>query len=182
MIIVYAPAGGEPEQYDARSLRVSEAGIVSRTTDMKWADIQTGLQSDDLEAMRGIVWVLKKRGEPSLRYGDFDPGIEELYTRLDHDEVRSTIEAALTVAALNPGATAEDVRTALADLPHIAADREHAERLIEEMAADPKDAPAPSPAASSGSPSETPTSSLSAPSTSDSSGTSSTSRRRRSTT
>jgi hypothetical protein len=66
LIIVYTPAGGEPEQYDARSLRTSEASIVQRTIDMKWqAILESGLETDDLDAMRGIVWVLKKRSEPS---------------------------------------------------------------------------------------------------------------------
>lgn len=174
MIIVYAPAGGEPEQHDARTLRVSEASIVQRTIDKPFAAVQQGLVEDDLECMRAVVWVLKKRSNPGLRYGEFDPGIEELYTRLDKDEVKASIESALAVAAQNPNATPEEIRAALATLSLIAADREHAERLIDEMVADPKDEPDAGPSSSDG-PTETPTSTSSAPSTSDSSPTSSTS-------
>lgn len=142
MIIVYAPAEGEREHYDARSLRVSEASIASRTIDRPWAEIAKGVHDEDLEAMRVVAWVLKKRSNPSLRWAEFDPGIEELYARLDKDEVRGWLEGALTVAAANPDATPDEVRAALAGLPDVALDREHAERLIDEMLADPKDDPA----------------------------------------
>ncbi|MCP3820061.1 hypothetical protein NLX86_18770 [Streptomyces sp. A3M-1-3] len=184
MIIVYAPRDGEREHFDARSLRVSEASIVSRTTDMKWAEVQQSLQADDLEAMRGVAWVIKKRGNPSLRWDDFDPGVEELYTRLDKDEVVGWVNAGIAVATQNPDAMPADIRAALSDLPSLAFDREHAERVIEEMVADPKDETDPGPTTEklSEPPSGTPTSTLSESSTSPSSPTSSTSHPETSTT
>lgn len=139
MIIVYAPAGGEREHYDARTLRVSEASIASRTIDRPWAEIARGVQDEDLECLRVVSWILKKRSLPSLRWGEYDPGIEELYARLDKDEVRGWLEGATAIAATNPDAAPDDIRQTLAGLPAVAFDPEHAERAIDEALADPKD-------------------------------------------
>lgn len=181
MIIVYTPAGGEPEQYDANSLKVSEASIVSRTVDMKWAEIAEALQGDDIDAMRGIVWVLKKRANPSLRFGEFDPGVNEMVTRFDKDEAVRVIENALAVVDEQGEEVApEAVRRALDGLVQACADREHAQALVDaRMAAGPKEPAAEGLAPQSEPPtasdSATPTSSPSETSTSDSSLTSATS-------
>ncbi|MFJ3811568.1 hypothetical protein ACIPWE_35040 [Streptomyces sp. NPDC090073] len=185
MIVVYTPAGGEPEHYDASTLRVSEASIVQRTVDMKWQEIASGLERDDLDAMRGIIWVLKKRTQPSLRYGEFDPGVNEMTTVMDDREVDSYIDNAFRVTEAGD-TTAEDVADLLqANLPDISANPERTRaRIAERLAApkaQPEDAPAPQETAPSGDPSPSPTSSTPEASTSDSSPTSSTSRRRRST-
>ncbi|MEU1275339.1 hypothetical protein [Streptomyces sp. NPDC005799] len=179
MIIQYAPKEGEPEQFDARSLRTSEASIAQRTTGMKWGEIEGGLDTDDPEAMRVIVWVIKKRSQPSLRYGDFDPLIGELTTRMDQREVTEYVENAFAMAETDPEVSREDVAKVLQRVVTVAADPEHAERLIAEMARGPKepasdDAPEQPPQESSPS-STTPTSTSSEESGSDSSPTSSTS-------
>lgn len=179
MIIVYTPAGGEPEHYDASSLKVSEASIVSRTIDMKWAEIKESLQADDVDAMRGIVWVLKKRRQPSLRFGEFDPGVEEMTTRFDKDEAVRVIENGLAVVEeQGDDVDPEVVGRALAGLVEACADPEHAQALVDaRLAAGPKE-PAedeqPSGQPTTGA-SETPTSASSEISTSDSSPTSATS-------
>lgn len=177
MFIVYTPAGGEPEHYNARTLLVSEASIASRTIDQKWPQIKQGLAEDDLEALRVVAWVLKKRSNPSLRFGEFDPGIEEMVTRLDKDEVENYVTEAVAIARGNPEVTGEQIADALQDLPPVAMDPAHAEAFIKEMAADPKDEPAPEerpePQLNAAAPS--PVSTSSDASTSDSSPTSSTS-------
>lgn len=143
MIIVYTPEGGEPEQYDARALKVSEASIVSRTIDQKWGEIKAGLPDEDLDAMRAIVWVLKKRTAPSLRFAEVDPGVDEMVTRFDRQEVVTYVENAFRIRDTDPDITSEQLAAALADFPAAAADRDHAEQVIAEMTAEaPKD-PAP---------------------------------------
>ena len=180
MIVVYTPAGGEPEHYDASTLRVSEASIVQRTVDMKWQEIIKGLETDDLDAMRGIIWVLKKRTQPSLRFGDFDPGVGEMTTRMDDREVAAYVDNAFRAVADDPDVTPEQVaEVLLAQLPDVAADPERARAYITAKAQDPKEAepqgqPAPQETATED-PSPSPTSSLPETSTSDSSLTSSTS-------
>lgn len=139
MIIVYTPAGGEPEHYDARTLKVSEVSIVSRTIDQKWPAIKDGLAEDDLDAMRGIVWVIKKRSQPSLRFGEFDPGVDEMGTRLDKTEVENYVREAVAIASQDPDVTGAEIALALKGLPAVAFDPEHAEATIKKLSEDPKD-------------------------------------------
>jgi hypothetical protein len=180
LIVVYTPAGGEPEQYDASALRVSEASILQRTIDQKWAKIQEGLQEDDLDAMRGVVWVLKKRSNPSLRFGEIDPLVGEMTTRMDAREVESWVDHSFASADSDSDLTTEMVAAILLErLPGVAADPEHARRLVEARAKAPKADPAPDaeepPATETDDPSPSLTSSEPATNTSDSSPTSSTS-------
>lgn len=167
MFIVYDPQDGEPEHFDARTLRVSETSIAQRTIDRKWGEIEQGIRDEDLECLRVVAWIIKKRSQPSLRFGEFDPLIGELYMRLDKDEVVAWLEGAMAIAAASPDATADDIRVAVAGFPNAALDREHAERMIEEMVTDPKDEPDPQPRPETGD--ETQTSTSSEPSTSSSS-------------
>ncbi|GGZ28416.1 hypothetical protein GCM10010387_22340 [Streptomyces inusitatus] len=154
MIIAYTPEGGKPEHYDARSLRVSEASIVSRTIDQTWGDIKGNLQNDDLDAMRAIIWVIKKRAEPTLRFGDFDPGVDEMTTLFDKREIEDIVGGAFAVRNVDPEITAEQIVASLAAMPAAAADPEHARALIESLAADEGKAPAAGP--EPGPPSEEP--------------------------
>lgn len=177
MIIVYSPADGDEERYDARTLRVSEVSIVQRTVDMTWSAIEEGLEKDDPEAMRGIVWVLKKRTNPTVRFGDFDPIVGELVTRMDKKEVTNYLERAFALADTDEDTSRADVARVCQRIVAVAADPEHAERLIAEMAQDPKepaDRGAPTAAKESPAPSTT-TSTSSEDSGSHSSATSSTS-------
>ncbi|MFB7711584.1 hypothetical protein [Streptomyces sp. NPDC056105] len=180
MIIVYTPADGEPEQFDASSLKVSEASIVSRAIDMKWAEIKEALNEDDVDAMRGVAWVIKKRSQPSLRFTEFDPGVDEMTTRFDKDEAVRVIDNAFDMIAEQDDIEPETVHKALSGLVEACADREHARSLI-----DARKAPGPKEPDTSGQPehaseptpgpSGTPTSAPSETSTSDSSPTSATS-------
>jgi hypothetical protein len=172
VIIVYTPAGGEPEHYDVRSLKVSEVSIVQRTIEQKWPVIKEGLGEDDLDAMRGIVWVLKKRSNPSLRFGEFDPGVDEMVTRLDKTEVENYVTEAVAIATRDPDVTGEQIAHALRDLPPMALDPEHAQRVINEKTEDPKGRGDQPPLENSSEPSlqqSSPASTSSEPSTSDSS-------------
>ncbi|WP_406730891.1 hypothetical protein [Streptomyces sp. NBC_01794] len=180
MYIVYTPKGAEPEHFDARSLLVSEVSIVSRTIDLKWPKIKEGIAEDDPEVLRGVVWVLKKRSQPSLRFGEFDPGIEEMVTRLDKDEVENYVTEAVGIAMQNPEVTGEQMADALQHLPPVAMDPAHAEAFIKELTAAPKDEATQAPQAEPAPPEpDAPPTSLvstsSEPTTSDSSPTSSTS-------
>lgn len=180
MIIVYTPEGGEPEQYDARSLRTSEASIVQRTAGMKWGEVEEGLGADDPEAMRAVVWVLRKRVDPSLRYGDFDPMVSEMTSRMDRREVTEYLENAFRAAESEPDVTRDQVANVVQRIVKVAADPEHAEQLIAEMQQGPKEAPAEEPQpedkpSTSPSSNTTPTSTSSEESGSGSSPTSSTS-------
>lgn len=179
MIVVYTPEGGEPEHFDASSLRVSEAAIVQRTVDMKWQEILSGLEQDDLDAMRGIVWVIKKRTQPALRFGEFDPGVTELTSRMDNKEIQRWLDA--TLDAVDPELDWETIQGIIGPrLAEVAVDPEYARQLLDARATVPKetaeDAPERElPPIPGDSPSPSPTSSTPETTTSDSSLTSSTS-------
>lgn len=182
MIIIYTPEGGEPEEYDARSLKVSEATLVQNTIGMKWAEISKGLEVEDLDAMRGIVWALKRRGNPNLRFAEVDPGVDEMVTRWSRREVTDYVEDAFRIADAEPDVGREAIALALAEFPQAAADPAHAEQLIASLVQVPKDQPeqaeqasAEAPPEPDGSSSPSPTSNSPGTSTSHSSLTSSTS-------
>ncbi|WP_282695497.1 hypothetical protein [Streptomyces sp. CC208A] len=153
MIIVYSPRGGEVQRFDAR-LRVSETVRAAQTVDRSWPDIRSSLDVDR-ESMRVVAWVVQKRDQPDLRYGDFDPFEDELAVKLDRDEVRRYAEALAGAAWLEKDATTASVTARLRGVPLIADDREHAEQLVTSLAvARPKDHP--SPGEPTTGPSETP--------------------------
>ncbi|MFG2670854.1 hypothetical protein [Streptomyces sp. NPDC048445] len=177
MIIVFTPAGGEPEQYDARTLLSSEASIVARTIDLKWPAVKEGLADEDLEAMRAVVWVLKKRHQANLRFGDFDPGVDEMVTRHDKTELESWVDNAFEVLAAEPEMTPERIAHALRKAPEASVDPEHARAYIAKVTAEAEGkGRAPAEADPEAVPelttSSTETSAISEPSTSDSSPTS----------
>ncbi|MGW2837304.1 hypothetical protein ACWCWD_06285 [Streptomyces sp. NPDC001493] len=175
MIIRYTPAGGAPEDYDARSLLTSEASIVARTIDQKWPEVKQGLVDEDLDAMRAVVWVLRKRQTPTLRFAEFDPGVDEMVTRYDKGEIETWIDGAFGLLGTDPEVTAEGIAHALREVPAAAADPEHARAYIGKRQAEATEGKAleePEPVAESvpgPTSSATGTSTLSAVSTSDSS-------------
>ncbi|WP_148083878.1 hypothetical protein [Streptomyces sp. 840.1] len=133
--MVYTPAGGEPEQYDARTLLTSEASIVARTIDMKWPQIKEGLSVEDLDAMRAVTWVLKKRHNPSLRFGEFDPGVDEMVTRCDKQEIENWVDGGFQLNAADPDLSPADIAHALREVPAAAMDPDHARAYIEQCQA-----------------------------------------------
>ncbi|WP_406004434.1 hypothetical protein [Streptomyces sp. NBC_00987] len=136
MIIVYTPPDKEPEQYDARTLLASEASIVARTIDMKWPQVKEGLTEDDLDAMRAVVWILRKRQQPTLRYGEFDPGVDELTTRYDKREIEDWVDNGFALGLADPSITLDQIVVALNGAPASAVDPEHARAYIEKCRAE----------------------------------------------
>jgi hypothetical protein len=137
LIIEYAPEGAEPQRFDAGRLRASEIQVIERTTDGRWSDIREAMREGDINALRTVAWVVKKRTEPTLRYTEFDPFEGELRVRLDARETRAYAEAMFDKFGNDPETLAE----AFAELRDAAADREDAEAAIADVTA-PKD-PAP---------------------------------------
>ncbi|MGW9371197.1 hypothetical protein ACWGVR_14440 [Streptomyces xanthophaeus] len=133
MIILYQPEGGDERQFDVRSVRTSEAQIVERTTDMKWSDIKIGIRDDDPIAMRGVAWVLLKREQPSLRWSEFDPLIDELRVRFDDREVRTYVG---NILRLPEGDRAQP----MAELRFYALDQASVDVALKEASEPPKEA------------------------------------------
>ncbi|MFD9306139.1 hypothetical protein ACFWCB_26380 [Streptomyces sp. NPDC060048] len=135
MIILYRPEGQEPPQhFDVRSVRTSEAQIVQRTTDMTWGQIKDGVRRDDPTAMRGVVWILMKRREATLRWSDFDPTVDELTSRYDAREVAAIAADIVQLPEEKQPAT-------IAELRQWALDPESVAAALQEAAQPPKDQP-----------------------------------------
>ncbi|MFK0151203.1 hypothetical protein ACIQVK_03860 [Streptomyces sp. NPDC090493] len=139
MIIFYEPADGVHERFEAGRgrLRASEIQIIERTAGEPWDKIKKAISDGNLNAMRVVVWALKKRSQPALKFAEFDPFEGELYARLDEAEVRNFAEAFVAKYADKP----EELAEAFDELRESAADAEVADRVIAEVTA-PKD-PAP---------------------------------------
>jgi hypothetical protein len=141
VIIVYEPEGSEPQHFDVgrNRMRASEIQVIERTADARWPDIKEGIKQGDIHALRVVVWALRKRSEPTLRFHDFDPFEGELRPRLDAEEVRGYAEALFEEYGEKP----DDLAEAFDELREVAFDREAAEQAIADVTA-PKD-PAPTP-------------------------------------
>ncbi|MCX5584285.1 hypothetical protein [Streptomyces erythrochromogenes] len=135
MIILYRPEGGEEQQFDMRRVRTSEAAIVQKAADMKWGEIKAGVREDDPTSLRGVVWVLKKREQPNLRWNDFDPENDELTSRFDAREVATYVAEIMSLP--------ESKRAgAIAELKAWALDPAEVDAAVAEAAAPPKETPA----------------------------------------
>lgn len=149
MIIEYTPEGAEQQRFDAGRLRASEIQIVERTADGRWGEIKEAMSEGDINAMRTIAFVLKKRNEPSLRLADFDPFEDELRVRLDARETRAYAQQLFEKYQADP----DDLAAAFSELRDATADSEACEQAIADVTA-PKDPAPPQDEASSASPSE----------------------------
>lgn len=159
MIIVFTPEGGEEERYDTRKLLTSEASAAGRAIGMKWSGLREALNEDDPEAMRAVAFVMRKRTSPQLRFGDFDPAVDELTVKWDHREIVDRV----TEAAKVDGAD-EERELFHRILVRNAADPAAAEALIKEYAdGGPKEPAVTNPTSTNSEPST----SASLPSTSD---------------
>lgn len=136
MIILYRPAdGGEEQQFDMRRVRTSEAAIVQKAADMKWGEIKLGVREDDPTSLRGVVWILMKRDQPNLRWGDFDPENDELTSRFDAREVAGYVDEIMSLP--------EEKRAgAIAELKAWALDPAEVDAAMSAAAALPKETPA----------------------------------------
>ncbi|QXE36980.1 hypothetical protein KQY30_24975 [Streptomyces sp. GMY02] len=144
MIIVYTPEGGPEERYDVRQLRTSEATRAAGAIGLRWAQVKALLAEDDPDAMRACVWQFKAREQTGLRFGSFDPGVEDMVTRWDRREAEQLIAEGLKTPEEKPGERAEFFRV----LVRNSADPAGTEALLAEMVDEdggPKAAADPSP-------------------------------------
>ena len=175
MIIVHSPADGEVERFDFRTVRTSEASIITGlvSADLTWQQVKQRLADDDPDVLRVIAFVIKKRSNPSLRIADFDPPVVEFAVKLDRREVEEWAEVAAERIA-GTDLPPEVIEVSLSTILDEADDLDHARATIQRLLAG-KSAAAPDAAPSNSGPSTTEESTSSEASTSGSSPTSSTS-------
>ncbi|MFE9098487.1 hypothetical protein [Streptomyces sp. NPDC007264] len=150
MIIEYTPEGGDTQRLDAGRLRASEIQAVERTADGRWDDIKAAMREGDINALRTVAWIVRKRTEPTLRYSDFDPFEDELRLRLDARETRAYAEGIVAKYGQDP----EQLAEAFDELRDAAADREACEQAIADVTAPKAPVPEPEPELIPASPSD----------------------------
>lgn len=88
MILIYEPKDGERRTWDLAevNIRSSEGEDIERVTGMAFAEVMTGVSSQELVPVRAYVWMLLRRDDPALRYTGFDPFIGEILVELSPAE------------------------------------------------------------------------------------------------
>lgn len=79
----------EEHRFDARKFLTAEAINAEKVTGMSWAQIMINAQMGSVTALSAVLWLLRKRKDPKLRYADvvfntgdieiFDPDSDERY-------------------------------------------------------------------------------------------------------
>jgi hypothetical protein len=96
MIIVYQPQGGDAHRWDLTEIRIlaTEAEAVERVTDLDWQAARAKVVRGSMLALRAVAWVLMKRTDTTLRYGQFSPAADELsweYSQAERAEIRKAV-------------------------------------------------------------------------------------------
>lgn len=113
MQFVYKPEGAEPKKWDFDSGKLMnvESEAIERVSKMTFGEWTDAVQRGSVTALHALLWVMLKRGEPTLAYDavqfnlsevDFELSDEEsaetrtvLETRLSNGEELSVQERAL---------------------------------------------------------------------------------------
>lgn len=114
MRFVYKPEGAEPRSWDFapdRLLNV-EAIAIEKVTGLTLAGLMAGIKASSMTAITGLLWVLLKRGEPSLRFEQVQFSLSEVDFEVDDDE------AADILASLEAKQDRTDDEQAALDLLH----------------------------------------------------------------
>jgi hypothetical protein len=83
-------------RFDPKKILNAEAIAIEKAVELTWAQVMTGLNTGRLSAVTGVVWVLRKRDEPRLRFAEvvfevgdveiIDPDTDPRYAVQDDDE------------------------------------------------------------------------------------------------
>jgi hypothetical protein len=156
VIVSYRHEDGTVDEVSTDDLSAIESSVIESATGMEWDDVDTALRSQAPTAMRAVLWVFRKRQQPTLRFTDFDlPGWKRrTKARLEYPEILDMIEALLK-SAESTDDVVEQMTGFMRTLAHDPAD---VDKAFGELA--PKDQgiatpPAPDPAASPDAESET---------------------------
>lgn len=101
MQFTYAPEGADPRswEFEPKKLMNPEAEAIERHTGMpfaKWADAVT---EGSVLALHGLLFVMLKRSNPTLKWDEVQFCLDEVDFRLSDEESREAREALLKKAA-----------------------------------------------------------------------------------
>ncbi|MET7779563.1 hypothetical protein ABZU94_29705 [Streptomyces mirabilis] len=145
MIVSYRREDGTVDEVSTDALSAIESSVIESATGLEWDDVDTALRHQAPTAMRAVLWVVRKRQQPTLRFSDFDlPGWKRrTKARLEYAEILDMVEALLK----NPESTDEVVETMSGYMRTMAHDPADVDKAFGEMAPKAPAAPAPQAAA-----------------------------------
>jgi hypothetical protein len=156
VIVSYRHDDGTVEEVSTDDLSAIESSVIESATGLDWDDVDSALRQQQPTAMRAVLWVFRKRQQPTLRFTDFDlPGWKRrTKARLEYPEILDMAEALLK----SPESTDEAVERMTGFMRVMAHDEADVDKALEELA--PKGqgiatSPAPAPEASPDAASET---------------------------
>jgi hypothetical protein len=149
VIVSYRLDDGSVEEVSTDDLSAIESSVIESATGLDWDDVDSALRQQQPTAMRAVLWVFRKRQQPTLRFTDFDlPGWKRrTKARLEYPEILDMAEALVK----NPEATDEVVERMTGFMRTMAHDEADVEKAFAELApkgpatATPPPAPVPSP-------------------------------------
>lgn len=114
MILTYAPDDGDKQEWRFRGdrLMTTEAEAIEKVTAFTYADFGRKLLEGNPTARRAVVWVLRKRTEPTLRFGDVDFPMGALTLDFEDEEKEAMRQAISDDRSLSE----EDKMEALAEI------------------------------------------------------------------
>jgi hypothetical protein len=107
MQFVYKPEGTDPKKWPfaPEKLMSPEAEAIERHTRMTYGDWTQAVGNGSMLALHGLLFVLLKREEPSLKWEEVQFSLSEVDFELDADELAESIanlEAAAADGPLSP--------------------------------------------------------------------------------
>lgn len=135
MIVSYRQDDGTVLEVSTDDLSAIESSVIESATGVDWDDVDTALRNQAPTAMRAVLWVFRKRQQPTLRFSDFDlPGWKRrTKARLEYVEILDMVEALLK----NPESTDEVIEQMTGFMRTMAHDEADVAKALAEMA--PKD-------------------------------------------
>lgn len=91
----YKPEGADPREwdFDASKLLSPEAEAIERNTGMTYQEWQDSLRRGSMLAFHGLLYVMLKRSNPTLKWDQVVFSYGEVDFILDEEETRQTIAA-----------------------------------------------------------------------------------------
>lgn len=116
MIVTYSPADGQQRtwQYKSAELPSADAEALEEVVPPSFDEWQQQLLRGGAKARRALLWVLLRRDDPTLKFGDVEFRMGELEVEFDSDEK----QRALAEVEKDPNIAEEDkaqLRELLAD-------------------------------------------------------------------
>lgn len=95
MLIIYTPEGGERREWEYKpmKLRSNEAEAIERHTGWAYQEFGEQFMQGSVMARHALLFVLMRRTNPTLKYGDVSFALDEFDIDLDPTERAATIEA-----------------------------------------------------------------------------------------